>query len=131
MKKIAVLVIGIICVLQLTGCKGQIAQKETILRVDSNKGVTLGVGEILEIRLDSNPTTGYIWQCSHIGAKAPIKDIGTEYTSQAKAIGAGGTRIYRFKAVKPGEEKVYFEYSRPWEKEVDPAKRYFVKISVQ
>lgn len=70
-----------------------------------------------EISLDSNPTTGYSWDCS-IEDKTVVSLIGKEYISDSNPqglLGKGGVERFCFDVLKPGTTRIIFTYQRSWE----------------
>ncbi len=83
--------------------------------------VEVVAGSIVEITLESNPTTGFRWELA-----GPIDDrmlalIESEYLLGEKARqdppvpGAGGTEVWTFETLAAGDTTVSLAYSRPWE----------------
>jgi len=76
------------------------------------------VDEEFEIRLSSNPSTGYDWQVTiedeSILEYAGSECIGCE-ADAGKIVGAGHEFAYNFKALKAGHTKIHMDYARPWE----------------
>ncbi len=82
----------------------------------------LEIGQVLEIALQGNASTGFIWEFLSEGApqlrrfvpvatKAPAADDG-------KPPMVGSPRMHRwyFEAVQPGATEIRMVYHRPWEK---------------
>ena len=93
--------------------------------------VKMGVGDVLEVVLKGNPTTGYIW-----GVASPdtgiLKQVGeTEFKPDRKAQSSGGNIILRFKAAKVGKMSLKLIYHRPFEKNKRPIKTFEVKVIVK
>lgn len=69
----------------------------------------------LLLELDENPTTGYRWEYVLEGDVQVVKD---NYIAPDKTglVGAGGTRVFEFKAPENKEEcSVKLYYRRSWE----------------
>ncbi|NPA26267.1 MAG: protease inhibitor I42 family protein [Chloroflexi bacterium] len=82
---------------------------------DDQSEISLQVGQVLEVHLPANPTTGYTWLVKE-GAPGPVVLVAEPgFTPEAQRLGAGGTLILRFRAVTPGETRVRLVYQRPWE----------------
>lgn len=85
-----------------------------------NTVLEVQAGETFEVRLCSNPTTGFQWaENAQISDAAVLKQenhkfIGPE-SEPPPASGTPGQEIWAFKALKQGSSEVYLEYSRPWE----------------
>lgn len=80
------------------------------------KQVTLKAGEQLIVELGANPTTGFSW-----GEKAAISDSAVVrqvqhqvVASKTTRVGAGGSQLWTFEALKPGAATLSFRYDRPW-----------------
>ena len=72
---------------------------------------------ILTVELNSNPTTGYSWQCTlEDSSVAELTAQSYEQKNKDKQlVGAGGTETFIFTAKKAGTTKVFFTYKRAWE----------------
>jgi inhibitor of cysteine peptidase len=103
------------------------------LLLNQDERIEVHKGQVIIIELKANPTTGYKWQVLEESNKGILNPVGEgEFIAHAAdegIMGAGGTEIYRFKAVAKGEAILIFEYRRPWEKK-GPLKRYVVRIMV-
>ena len=86
------------------------------------------VGENFSIELLSNPTTGYSWNFSLSSNR--VQFINQDYLLSKNTIGNKVTEIFKFKALKEGEENIIFTYARSWEKKT-PLKEYLYKIHIQ
>lgn len=80
----------------------------------SGSSVDLKAGELVTIRLEENPTTGYSWNMSFTKGLELIKD---EFFSSAgtELVGAGGVHEWTVKANSTGQYNVSGIYKRPWE----------------
>ena len=77
-------------------------------------------GETFEVKLCSNPTTGFQWS-ENAQISDPLvlqqenhKFIGPE-SEPPPPPGTPGQEVWTFKALKEGSSTIFFEYSRPWE----------------
>lgn len=77
------------------------------------KDLVVQKNEIIDITLDSNPTTGYSWNFSI--DENHIKLVSKDFLSSSKKLGASGTEKFIFKALKEGETSIPMSYKRPWE----------------
>lgn len=85
---------------------------------------------VILIALESNPTTGYSWQASFDSAALELVEQTYELGDYANegAVGAGGTELFRFKALESGTFQITFDYERPWEDESIDQKTFTVEI---
>ncbi len=93
-----------------------------------NKNITVHLNEKFMIKLESNPTTGYMWVPSY-NSKV-LKLVSNQFTSNnPKLIGSPGVQKIVFKTLKKGETTIVLKYVRSWDKK-HPAKEiiYHVKI---
>jgi inhibitor of cysteine peptidase len=96
---------------------------------DDGKVIELMVGQILEVELRENPSTGFRWELSAIGPE--LKKLPKEkYLPDSKAIGAGGRRTMEFEALRTGSAKILLEERRPWEADSPPVKRFRIEVKV-
>lgn len=92
----------------------------------------LSVGDVLELVLEGNPTTGYQWQVKALDMDVLDWAEGPTYTpSQPQRIGSGGTYRFRFKAIKRGKALLRLEYRRPWEEGASAARTLTCKATVR
>jgi len=69
------------------------------------------------IKLEGNPTTGYNWIYSLV-PDGIIKETSRDYKQDSNFFnknGVGGTFIFKFESVAPGEAELVFQYLREWE----------------
>ena len=72
--------------------------------------VTVAKDGIVEVQLDSNPTTGYTWTLAS-GSKG-LEQTGSKYVAKSAdgMVGGGGIQTYTFKATGDGENDLEFVY---------------------
>jgi predicted secreted protein len=106
----------------------------TLAEGDAGRPVAVARGQRLSIRLNSNPTTGYRWQLATAPGGVLTKLGEPRYTadaSAANAVGGGGVEVWSFEASGSGEEKLVFEYRRPWERDVAAARTVSYPVKVR
>lgn len=91
---------------------------------DDGHVVKVAPDQNLVIRLASNPSTGFSWKVAVIDPQY-LQQQGERVYEHAdpQMIGAGGTDVFTFKAVKKGHTVLVLDYVRPWEKK--PAETTF------
>jgi inhibitor of cysteine peptidase len=90
--------------------------------------ISVAPGDIFEISLDSNPTTGYSWQADF--DQEYLELVSQEFVPpQSDLVGAGGTEIFAFQALEVGETKLTLVYKRSWETEAAETRVFIIKIS--
>lgn len=117
MKKYVGIVCLLVCVLLFeTSCK---SSKETI-RISETSENTIKSGEEFQVILEENITTGYSWSyviSDESGIEA-IEEKVLEEDIEEEVLGAGGNKLWTFKALKNGSYQIEFTYRQSW---VDPS----------
>lgn len=80
------------------------------------KAMVVAVGEVFEVPLESNATTGYRWVATFDDGLLELVD--EQYVADSDLIGAPGKQVFTFRALATGRAEVTFDYSRPWETDV-------------
>lgn len=89
---------------------------DTVILTDSDSGSEFAVeiGDVLEISLEENPSTGYTWD----PADPPglVELTGDEFVDpDTDLVGAPGTRLLSFEVVSEGAGILRLEYIRPFD----------------
>jgi predicted secreted protein len=94
--------------------------------------VELAIGQLLEIVLVENPSTGYLWK-QVAGDSSVLRPVGEpEFVPPPPAaIGAPGKRIFRFEAVTPSQTLLRLENRQWWQPDQPPAKTFEVTVGVR
>ena len=91
-------------------------------------------GQVLEVRLPGNPSTGFRWEPS-LGSQGVLRQDGEPRFERGDSppgvVGAGGTEVFRFVPVGAGAQDLSFAYRRPWEKDEPPARTVDFRITVR
>ncbi len=106
---------------------------QTLTKDQNGQTLTMRVNEILQVSLDGNPTTGYVWETKDLDAALLAQQGELVYSTQATATrvaGAGGTYLFSYKALKAGQATLTIIYHRPWEKEAPPAETFQVTLKI-
>ena len=103
--------------------KGSVKEEgvSAVSRLKSNTSMTEEDNEpnTFEVRLKSNPSTGYRWVWVN-RESAAADSVGFSFQTEKKSppmCGAGGTEVWTFKPKVTGEPFLKFIYVRPWEKD--------------
>lgn len=108
--------------------KGEVVQ---LTEKDQGRSQSMRVGDILEISLEGNPTTGYIWELAKSDTIILIQKGEPDYQASTRLMGSGGMYAFRFEAIKSGESELELIYHRTFEKDTPPIKIFKVRIIVQ
>ena len=128
----AILIVTILVITPLLGAdKPSEREPVKLTEKDAGSSVELRTGDMLEVVLDGNPTTGYLWEMAP-GDRAVVKPVGeSEFKAETELIGAGGKITLQFEAVAPGQTVLKLIYHRTFEKDVPPIKTFEVTVIVQ
>lgn len=98
---------------------------------DAGSTIYVKQGEVLEVTLEGNPTTGYTWE-EPAGAGEVLAQQGEpEFKADSSALGSGGMMTLRFKAMQAGTYPLKLIYHRTFEPNVPPLQTYDVTIVVE
>lgn len=102
-----------------------------LTRADENRTAELRVGEVLEIRLAENPSTGFRWAVE----ESQQRLLGLENTryvppEEGGFIGARGQRIFSFIAKQPGAVVLKLKYWRVFEGDASVTERFTVTVQI-
>jgi len=100
-----------------------------IAQDDNGREVPLAVGEVVELSLPENRTTGFHWELKAKGG--PVFELVKDEFEPAKGPpGQGGVHRWQFKAVRAGSGEIQLQYRRHWEQNAAPARNYRVSVRV-
>lgn len=92
----------------------------------------LSKNETFDIKLKSNPTTGYSWKWIKNNNSKKVDSISSIYQQdkfEPGMMGVGGNEIWKFKGKETGVETLVFEYCRSFEKNSTvETKKVIVKV---
>lgn len=94
-----------------------VAQAATKVVTDAVKGgtVTIKMGDVLEVRLSSNPSTGYAWYV-HKQSTALLKLTGQSQTQATQpGVGRPIVQVFDFAPTGKGTGVLLLHYVRSWE----------------
>ncbi|MBM4029416.1 MAG: protease inhibitor I42 family protein, partial [Planctomycetes bacterium] len=96
--------------------------------------VTVVLGQVFTVTLESNPSTGYRWEWvdhqDSIVEQMGQAQFKPRATGDPPLVGAGGWESFDFKAVKQGQMTLKLVYRRPWEEGVEPRKTFSLQVTV-
>ncbi len=98
---------------EVKGLEGA-APVQTLTDPESGTNVTLRPEGKLELKLDSNPTTGYFWYVKDIDA-SKIDQLSDDYRADPAPeglVGSGGHQLFVFEALATGKSTLKLSYER-------------------
>ena len=109
---------------------------QNFVRVDKNntrEKILVAQDQVLEVRLPSNPSTGYSWYLTNANGNV-MKQVGDwDFISDNpdQPIGATGTQIIRFVGTSVGTSELQLSHIKSWEKDIAPLEVYKVNVESQ
>lgn len=111
----------------LAGCAKKVAVGSDM----NGSSVELQKGQVLVLKLASNPTTGFNWEITGLDT-AVLEQVGeVDYKADSNLVGSGGTNTWTFKAVSSGETRLTLIYHRSFERDVPPQATFDLDIVVK
>lgn len=84
--------------------------------------------EKVEIILEENPSTGYVWEFQNA---SEVKIISDEFIQKdTKLVGAPGKHKWVFEVQMPGNYNLKFSKSRPWENQIEESKTFNLECKI-
>lgn len=120
----------------LVACATTKAQAVVLTEQDKDKTLKLSVGERFVIRLNENPTTGYMWAVD--GQTELLLLQGSDYVTDAPSTphgvvlgGVGGKRSFTFSAQKSGTVTLKLRHWRSWEGNSSIVDTFSVPVQIE
>ncbi len=96
-----------------------------------NQPIELEPRQLLVLRLQSNPSTGYRWEVQEMD-HGVLQQVGeTEFEPQSDLLGAPATQVLRFAGVGRGQTILRLGYRRSWEQGVPPVKMIALPVQAR
>jgi predicted secreted protein len=113
-------------------CCPVVASAATKIVTDADKGlaVQLKSGDVLEVRLSSNPTTGYEWYV-HPQSTKLLKLTGQSQTDAAPGEGRPTVQIFKFAPNGKGTGTLLLHYVRSWEKPDPNEEQFSLQVTIE
>lgn len=129
MKIYCILLISVFYLFTLIGCS-----PNTVIITENSQSekYSLRKGDIVKVILKANPSTGYNWKIDIIDDSI-IKVVEEKYVAkkvQDNIVGSGGKKIYLFKVTNKGNTVIELIYSRPFEKDLQPKKKFSINLEI-
>ena len=129
-KIVLILLATLMFALCFSGCS---AVGKTLTEKNNGDSINLKINDSLEVKLESNPTTGYSWFLNDnvdVTIVSVSDPVFIESEKDKELVGAGGYEIFIIKAISKGKTSIILNYEIPWEEEVEPIETFEITISV-
>jgi inhibitor of cysteine peptidase len=101
----------------------------TVTPADDGKSVVIGVGDLLRVELEENPTTGFRWEIDQLPPLIQLQQC-SYLRNPETSIGGSTRRVFEFRSVATGTSELKLKRWRAWEGEQSVEQRFIVSISV-
>ncbi len=132
-KKAILFVVLIIIALLLASCVKPASKTVTISEADKGSVVQLKQGDILEVALSGNPSTGFSWQADDLD-ESILKPKGewdfSPRSDDSNLIGGGGTMTVRYEIARKGKALLRLLYRQSFDPDTPPEKSFEVSVIV-
>lgn len=131
MRSLVVLGVAVsIAALTLAACSTDSADVTAFSEADSGTEIAVKAGEQFEIRLDSNPSTGFQWEMTPDiePSSVELRDRHHE-PADTELVGASGVDVFLFEAIADAEI-LRLEYVRPFDDPIVPERvvEYIIRV---
>jgi inhibitor of cysteine peptidase len=96
---------------------------------ESSNSIQTPYGQRLNVKLPAQLGTGFSWTLAN-DPKPFLTLMATRVSPASTAMGGVQTQEFEFNTDKAGETTLVFEYRRPWEKNVPPARIYTLSVKI-
>jgi inhibitor of cysteine peptidase len=97
---------------------------------DAGNLVELQEGQIVEISLEGNPSTGFEWEIVALDENVLALE-SQSFKPESDLDGAPGLFVLRFAAAGTGTTDLELAYRRPWEEGVEPLASFSLRVVVR
>ena len=102
-----------------------------LIEEDNGSLATVIVGDIIQIQLGGNPTTGYNWGAENLDTNL-LKMIGEPaFEANSKLKGSGGIYTFTINALASGVTQLRLKYFRSFEENAPPLQTFGVSLDIQ
>ncbi len=103
---------------------------KTLTAKDAGATIHVKQGDLVDVTLEGNPTTGYTWEALP-GSESILQQQGEpQFKPSSSALGSGGEMTLQFKAVEAGTADLKLVYHRSFEPNVPPLQSFEATIVV-
>ena len=102
-----------------------------IVQSDQGKTFEINQGNVIQICLEENQSTGYQWEIDALDEQVVAFQDSDYSRVPGTGIGGGGVQTFTFKAQSPGTVKIRLKLRRAWEPEEAAIDRFEVTLRVQ
>ena len=111
-----IVAVALLVILVASSC-GDGSDSVAVTDVDSGLELVVSSGDRIEVRLESNPSTGYSWRVDSRAVDAFTRIAPGEFDApiDGDRVGAAGIEVFTIDVVDAGAGVLRFEYVRPFD----------------
>ena len=123
---------AVLLLLACTSCAMFSSEPLVLTEKDSGSVIDVKTGDTIAIRLEANPTTGYLWMRS-VPNDMVVREVDNRYVplknaEESPVACAPAAKVFTYVITGPGEAGIKMEYRRPWESGKAPLKTFDVML---
>ena len=123
----------VLCALMVIICHVQpaFAANKVVTSADKGGIVHLKVGDTIELRLPSNPSTGYIWYVQQ--KSTPLLKLAHQSQTEATEPGVGRPvfQVFKFEPRRRREGVLLMHYVRSWEPPAPDDEQFDLRVTIE
>ena len=104
---------------------------KTVTDADKGSTVQLKTGDVLEVRLNSNPTTGYEWYVHPQSTKLLKPNSQSQTQATQPGLGRPIVQVFNFQAATKGTGVLLLHYVRSWEPPDPNEERFDLHVTIE
>lgn len=93
--------------------------------------VGLAAGDLLEVNLLSNPSTGFGWELVRISNPSVLQKVSDQFVPGTGGPGTPGREVWTFRALQAGTTGLFMQYSQPFAGGIKGAQTFAITVIVQ
>ena len=102
----------------------------TVTEAQNGATVAMAVGDVLQIHLPENPTSGYRWAPDEID-EARVAVEPPSYRAEDGRPGSGGMVTWTLRAKAPGTPRVALKHWRHWDGDRSVTQRFTLTLDIK
>ena len=126
--KIMFAVVTMVFVVALAACSSKTVKVDESM---NGQTITVKKGEMIEVSLPGNPTTGFNWAAADLDTSILSQKGDAAFKADSNLVGAGGMVTLTFEAIETGTTTLTLNYMRSWETAVAPEKVFTLTVVVE
>ena len=99
-------------------------------RTNNGQEISLHKTQILQVSLDSSPSTGYTWQVELLDEQVLAQRGDSEFIPGTLLPGSSGTEVFHFEAIAAGRTPLRLSYDRHWAGGLPPTEVFLIQVIV-